>query len=204
VAEQAYEQATGSLWEHDTPVSYESGNNIAAWGEAAPVPTGTTAPQTWMELSFGSGSPGVSPDAYGLFLHQVVDAVAADPAWQRWWAPAGVPSCELSLLLDRTGHSPPEATVKKGRKRIQVHVTRDPGPFPADDPAALLARATDEIRDLMDLARERVGLGSLPPPAAAHRPPGRSLPAWPRPPTVRMTRASNRRPRAVRLPISVI
>jgi hypothetical protein len=98
-----------------------------------------------------------------LFLHEVVDAVAADPAWQSWWAPAGVPSCELSLLLDGTGYSPPDATVKMGRKRIQIHVTRDPGTFPADDPPALLARAAAEIRDLLDLARERVGLGSLPP-----------------------------------------
>ncbi len=162
VAEDAFEQATGMLWEHDTPVSYETGSNTAAWGDAEPVPVGSGEPQPWLELLFGSG-PGGPPPAYGLFLHQVVEAVTADPAWQRWWAPAGVPSCELSLLLDGTGHAAPEATVKTGRKRIRVHVTRDPGPFPAGDPAALLARATGEIRDLLDLARDRVGLGPLPP-----------------------------------------
>jgi Protein of unknown function (DUF4240) len=173
VAEQAYDQATGLPWEHDTPVSYETGSNTAAWGEAeaVPVPAGSSAPQTWLELSFGSGSPGGPPDAYVLFLHEVVEAVAVDPAWQRWWAAAGVPTCELSLLLDGTGYVPPEATVKRGRKRIQVHLSRDPGPFPADDPAALLARATDEIRDLLDLARERVGLGSLPRSPRRHCPP---------------------------------
>ena len=163
-AEQAYEQATGLLWEHETPVSYETGSNTVAWGEAdpEPVPAQADPPPAWLELSFGSG-PGGPPNAYGLFLHEVVEAVAAAPAWQRWWAPAAVPRCELSLLLDVTGNVPPEATVKTGRKRIQVHVSRDPGPFPADDPAGLLARATDEIRDLLDLARERLGLGPLPP-----------------------------------------
>lgn len=162
VAEHAFEQATGMLWEHDTAVSYETGSNTAAWGGAEPVPVGSSEPQTWLELSFGSGPAG-PPRTYALFLHKVVEAVTADPAWRRWWAPAGVPSCELSLLLDGTGHASPEATVKTGRKRIRVHVTRDPGPFPTDDPAGLLARATDQIHDLLNLARERLGLGPLPP-----------------------------------------
>lgn len=187
VAEHAYEQATSLLWEHETPFSYETGSNIAAWGETDPelVPAHSDSPPIWLDLSYRTG-PGGPPDAYGLFLREVVDAVAADPAWQRWWVPAGVQSCQLSLLLDGTGNVPPEATVKSGRKRIRVYVSRDPGPFPADDPAALHARATDEIRVLLGLARERLGLGTLPPitppplrtdlPAEMFRPgPARSL-----------------------------
>lgn len=164
VAEQAYEQATGLLWEHETEVSYETGSNTVAWGEteAEPLPAESGAPATWLQLSYGCGQGG-PPEAYAVFLHDVVDAVAADPLWQQWWARAAVPLCELSLLLDCAGHLPSEATVKIGRKRIQVHVGRDPGSFPADDPAALLAGAADEIRDLLDLARDRLELGTLPP-----------------------------------------
>jgi hypothetical protein len=164
VAEQAYEQATGSLWEHETPVSYETGSNTAAWGHDSATPPAVQPAEAagWLELALGTGVQGV-PQAYAILLHGAVEAVAADPAWERWWEPTGVPACELSLLLDGADSSPPEATVKKGRKRVQVHITRDPGPFRFDDPQALLTRATDDLRDLLDLARERLGLGSLPP-----------------------------------------
>ena len=33
VASQAYERRTGMLWEHETPVSYESGSNAVGWGD---------------------------------------------------------------------------------------------------------------------------------------------------------------------------
>ncbi|WP_242625327.1 DUF4240 domain-containing protein [Krasilnikovia cinnamomea] len=164
VAERAYEQSTGRLWEHETPVSYETGSNTAAWGETAgPGPDASATAAPWLGLSFGSASPGGPPAAYTLLLREVVTAVASDPAWQRWWAEADVPLCELSLVLDGTGHTAPETTVKRGRKRIRVQVVRNPGPFPAAEPAALLAIATDEIRELLELAREHVGLGLLPP-----------------------------------------
>jgi uncharacterized protein DUF4240 len=164
VAEQAYEQATGALWEHETPVSYETGSNTAAWGHTPPVPPAGKAAETagWLELALGTGIQG-PPRAYSIFLHDVVDAVAVDPAWRRWWKPTGVAECQLSLLLDDADSSPPETTVKKGRKRVQIHVTRDPGRFPFDDPHALLARATGDLRDLLELTRERLGLGPLPP-----------------------------------------
>ncbi|WP_250005742.1 DUF4240 domain-containing protein [Actinoplanes sp. M2I2] len=163
VAERAYEQATGLLWEHETPVSYETGSNTAAWGEPAPEsehdPVAVTP--SWLELEFGSSGPDGPPHAYVVLLHAVVDAVAADDAWRQWWEPAGVPVCELSLLLDPD--SAPEATVKRGRKRIRVQVARDPGPFSAIARDALPARAAGEIRDLLGLARERLGLGPMPP-----------------------------------------
>jgi hypothetical protein len=165
VAAQAYEQATGLLWEHETPVSYETGSNTAAWGHnSATLPAAqSTKAAGWLELTLGTGMQDSPPQAYAVLLNGAADAVAADLAWQRWWEPVGVRACQLSLLLDAADFSPAEATVKKGRKRVQVHVTRDPGLFPFDDPQALLTRATDDLRDLLDLTRERLGLGSLPP-----------------------------------------
>lgn len=37
VARNAYERRTGMLWEHQPPVSYESGSNTAGWGYPAPL-----------------------------------------------------------------------------------------------------------------------------------------------------------------------
>jgi hypothetical protein len=161
VAEQAYEQATGSLWEHQTPVSYETRSNTVAWGDDAAAHF--AAPTRWLQLVCGAGTQAGTPRAYMMLLHAAADAVAADPAWQQWWEPAEVPACELSLLLESADLARPEASVKKGRKRVQVHLTRDPGRFPADDPEAVFTRATDDLRDLLDLARERLGLSPLPP-----------------------------------------
>jgi hypothetical protein len=90
------------------------------------------------------GCPAGRPGAYAVFLHSAADAVAADPVRRRWWEPT-------------------EATVKRGRKRVQVHVTRDPGVFPSDDPQALLTRAAEDLLDLLHPVRERLGLQLLPP-----------------------------------------
>ena len=139
--------------EHQTLISYETRSNTAAWGNDAAAQF--AAPTRWLELVFGSGTQAGPPRAYMMLLHAAADAVAADPAWQRWW--------ELSLLLESTDLARPETTVKKGRRRVQVHLTRDSGRFPSDDPEALLTRATDDLRDLFDLARERFGLSPLPP-----------------------------------------
>ncbi|GAA0501688.1 hypothetical protein Ade02nite_93610 [Paractinoplanes deccanensis] len=163
VAEDAYERKTGLLWEHDSPFDYETGGNAAAWGaEEEDEPDADAAPPSWLTLTFGSAMRGELPQGYLILQDEVVEAVAADPAWRLWWAGAGVPECELSLLLDDMGTDEPGATVKKGRVRARVHVTREPGVFPPSA-AGLLDRATGDVRDLLGVARERLGLGELPP-----------------------------------------
>ncbi|MFF5083717.1 DUF4240 domain-containing protein [Actinoplanes sp. NPDC000266] len=149
VAPRAYEQATGMLWEHDDD------------------PAG---PEPWLTLAFGDAVPGGVPRAYPDFLDEIVARVGADPAWRRWWAPAGLPSLELWLTLAE----PPEVDVKKGRKRLRILLTRVPAPFPSDDAQALLTLAVDEMRGLLDMARDHLGLGPLPPlpaPEAGDLPP---------------------------------
>jgi hypothetical protein len=53
VASTAYERSTGTRWNHESPVSYESGSNIAGWGgqeEAHPLPM-------WMRIIFWAVRP---------------------------------------------------------------------------------------------------------------------------------------------------
>ncbi|MEV4344750.1 hypothetical protein AB0J83_09760 [Actinoplanes sp. NPDC049596] len=100
--------------------------------------------------------------------------MAADPARRQWWAPTGVPALQLSLLLDGMDSDPPGVTVKKGRKRVQVHQTRLAARFPLNDPAAIPTLAQSHLRDLLDHVREHLGLAPLPPlptPPAADLPP---------------------------------
>ncbi|SNY70315.1 DUF4240 domain-containing protein [Paractinoplanes atraurantiacus] len=165
VAGKAYERATGLLWEHEPPLSYETGSNVAAWGDNAPEEVTDEEPGelAWLEFAGGSAIPGGLPRAYDLIQTEILDAVIADPAWRRWWAGAGVPTCELWLMLDGMDSTPAEASVKKGRKRVRVTMTRDPGPIPVNDPAAMLALVTGDLRDLFELAREQLGLGPPPP-----------------------------------------
>jgi hypothetical protein len=49
VAPKAYERSTGRAWDHEPPLSYESGSNDAGWGGAAD----SGRPPVWMRLIIG-------------------------------------------------------------------------------------------------------------------------------------------------------
>jgi hypothetical protein len=44
---------------------------------------------------------------YDYLFHHVCEAVATDPAWERWWAAGGVPRLELQVFLDGAGEETP-------------------------------------------------------------------------------------------------
>lgn len=46
VAMKAYERSTGDAWTHEPPVSYESGSNVAGWGETGEA----DRPPLWRRL----------------------------------------------------------------------------------------------------------------------------------------------------------
>jgi len=75
VAPEAFERATGMLWEHETPVSYEMGSNTGAWG-TEPEPTVPDLPHGRLNVICGWGV-GVRHAGYGRLLHHVAEAAAA-------------------------------------------------------------------------------------------------------------------------------
>ena len=112
VAPEAYERATGMLWEHETPVSYGDGGGGSS---AAEQQTSTS----WLTFHHGWGVPGGWPFAYDISMSDVALVLGDDLAWSRWWQATGVPGCEVALFIDEPG-STADLRVKKGRKRISA------------------------------------------------------------------------------------
>jgi hypothetical protein len=164
VASQAYERSTGRLWEHVSAVSYESGTNVEAWGEPDHAPeAGTRAGETpWVAVR-ATTSLGGSPRAYPFVAYHVGDALSADPAWQAWWAPAGVAALELILYVGpEMVFGPAGTTIKVGRGRVEATQVRPVAAFPESEPSALLAPITEDLRVLLEAVRSQFGLGPLP------------------------------------------
>jgi hypothetical protein len=131
VAANAYERSTGKLWEHESPVSYESGSNAAAWGEPefAPHEPGPD-PDPWLTVHTTIFRPEGWPAAYEYLVHHVEWALIADPGWASWWSAAGIARCHLSLTF-LTEDNLTGTTVKVGRARVEAQAVRpDPPPKP--------------------------------------------------------------------------
>lgn len=99
VAPEAYERATGLLWDHETAVSYETGADAAAWGEE---PAEGRRWWHWLTIGSGFGMGVEATPAYGVTEHHLIRALDADEAWRRWWAASGVPELRLSLTTAAT------------------------------------------------------------------------------------------------------
>ncbi len=159
VAPDAYERKTGMLWEHEPPVSYETGSNAAAWGSDA---VDQPSEKWWNWLSVGSGYD-VDVEgrpAYKWAEDQLTNAIDADPAWQKWWASA--PQAELQLFPFYSNDGAPGTLIKKGRKRVEAQVTLDGRIFATTDRAALRRRAMDDVVAMLDAVRRELRLGPLP------------------------------------------
>jgi hypothetical protein len=170
VAERAYQAATGMAWEHDTPVSYETGANHAAWGAAAPIPPGEPPKPVWLTLRYSSAIHPLPRPAYGDTFHGLGAALDADPAWQRWWRAAGVPQLDAWLHFDPM--QPPGATVLPGRRVVSAERHTDEQPFTTTDHNVLSRRAVDDVIAIMKTVQEALHLPALP-----ELPPAPDLPA---------------------------
>ncbi|MEU4477928.1 DUF4240 domain-containing protein [Micromonospora sp. NPDC023966] len=53
VAMKAYERSTGDAWTHESPVSYESGSNVAGWGVVLSASCGPDWARVWVSASSG-------------------------------------------------------------------------------------------------------------------------------------------------------
>ena len=135
VAEDAYEQATDLAWDHEPPVSYETGANTAGWsrtpGPALPPLRTKTAEESnglfgWLALIYIEDyGVGRQAEEYENALQQLRRGLNLDPAWQRWWA--GVDAAELAL--DVAVHRGPDSVrTRRGKRRhtvdVQVSVRR--------------------------------------------------------------------------------
>jgi hypothetical protein len=166
VAGRAYQVATGMAWEHDTPVSYETGASQGAWGSAPPSPSGEPPPEpVWLTLRYSSAIHPLPRPAYGDTFRGLGAALDADPAWQRWWRAAGVPHLEAWLHFNPM--RPPRATVLPGRRVVSAELHTDEQPFTTTDHAALSRRAVDDVTAIMKTVQEALHLPALPdvPPA---------------------------------------
>jgi hypothetical protein len=92
-AEHAYHAATGMAWEHNSPVSYETGANHQAWGlPPADEPDAASPPQpAWLSVGIGSAIQPQPRPAYCHTFYALAGALDSDLAWQRWWQASGIP-----------------------------------------------------------------------------------------------------------------
>lgn len=118
VAPQAYQAATGEDYDHESPVSYETGTNAALWGtpDLAPVtaipPAGGTG--HWLTVSSRSEDSLPWRAAHVRYQEIYFERIAADPAWRAWWAVAGIPSLDLQAWLIPDGQ-PEYRSTRKSR-----------------------------------------------------------------------------------------
>lgn len=165
---QAYERATGASWEHETTLSYESGANNAAWG-GEPNPPGQDRKQEWLIVAIGCGLNIYLSPEYELTGLLLVDVLNEDAAWKSWWTGAAGPAqLEIHLIFDSI--RPENSIVKRGRRLVRVEAIRRPGLHPRATRALTekadvdqMRRAADDIRSLLELARERLSLSACPP-----------------------------------------
>jgi hypothetical protein len=152
VAERAYAVSTRSTWQHQPPVSHETGSNTDAWGAH------------WLHPHLGATTPaGRAPQAYMIALQHITATLDADPAWQRWWRRSGVPECELGIVAEgKLDHLRPSADIRKADDQVRANFTCA---VPGVDrrPAELLTLAADEVTGMFEVIREAIGLPALPP-----------------------------------------
>ncbi|GAB1643057.1 DUF4240 domain-containing protein [Krasilnikovia sp. MM14-A1259] len=165
VAQQAFERRTGMLWEHESPVSYESGSNAAAWGEPEPsLPERVPEPRSWLRVHATVFRRDGWPAAYVPLVRHVGQVIGADPAWEAWWSAAGIPECQLSLLEHETDDfGPVGVTVAVGRTRIEATAVAVSAPFASTEPEQLLPRAVSAVTGLFEAVRARLDLAPPPP-----------------------------------------
>lgn len=193
VAPHAYEEATGLDWTHESPRSYETGSNEAAWAGALPrdepewaalegdldlgdeeVDPSWPSPvphRPWLMLGGAREESLPWVPLYEHLQNAVMIAINADEGWRTWWEASGRRDLELSLWLDpddeETFH------LKKGRNIVRVDAHLDGRFLQSTDRRLLVERASGVLASALKRVGSELGLGE--PPAVPPTPPP---PAW--------------------------
>lgn len=158
VATQAWENSTGLAWDHETPLSYETGSNRAAWGKPEDPDEEPYLP-AWLQISpiYGFGAP--YTDDHLNALIEIGDAIRDDPAWQQWWQPAGIPELAIDLHYD---DEPRDHRVRPAKRRAQADIVLGPDRLTPGDIATLAQHAREDCLLALDLVRQTFALDALP------------------------------------------
>lgn len=164
-APEAFQRATRTPWTHSSPVSYELGQNEAAWNVAdssdnASPPEADPLESIWLIRSFNYLVGGPPPSAYFQESEAFLDLINNDEAWISWWRNAGRQFLMIHLYYVSDG---------RGRKRISV----EPQEVVADirqvdeslaslDARSQRLRARDDIASILEAVRKKLKMPALP------------------------------------------
>ncbi|WP_170323421.1 DUF4240 domain-containing protein [Cryptosporangium phraense] len=167
VAPDAWERATDLAWDHETPLSYETGSNWQAWGTEEPHDDDPWVPP-WLQLhsSYGIGWQRVGEDgfrAHSTAQDMVHDSIVKDPAWQAWWKPAGIPDLELNFRYAFEPDEFEKPRARGGKRRAQAVVYFGIERMTAPTSDRLRASVEEDFLLVFGLVRDAFSLAVLPP-----------------------------------------
>lgn len=99
-------------------------------------------------------------------MSRLMRAVAASDEWRAWWHEAPVPTLELSWEFEpRLSKDVRVWSVRRGRRAVTARVPRTVFTLQRDgaDEADGAALAREDVRSLLRLVAQRVGLPAPPP-----------------------------------------
>lgn len=156
VAPEAYERVTGLAWDHETPVSFESGTG-PLWGN----PEVPAWPDTgWLAFSCGYTPVTRTSREYEVTGALLDPALNADPAWQDWWRTTGIGQLEAHLIFDET--QPESAEVRRGRRLVRATVVRSMPGFASTHRVSEPERARADLAAVLGIVAAELGLLPLP------------------------------------------
>jgi len=157
VAEHAYERTAGDAWEHELPVSMETGSNAAAWGTNEPD---NHTDDTWITLVVAY-DVGFWPRVEYARVHvKLEQALKNDPEWKEWWAHSSRARLEVYGWLTLSAPTTPK--VRRGRAIITVEHDLDARPVVSASSQELSGIAVSHAFTMLDHARSKLKMPPLP------------------------------------------
>jgi Protein of unknown function (DUF4240) len=97
---------------------------------------------------------------YGQKILWLVERVASDPQWIRWWATSNREELELFPFYSRSGKEISRVTVNKAR--VSVQLVFDSSRFHNVAPERLREQAIEDFESMIEAARSRLDLAAPP------------------------------------------
>jgi hypothetical protein len=116
---------------------------------------------SWLHPRMGTTTGRGAPQDYMIALRHVALVLDADPAWRSWWHRSGLAACELGIVAEgNLDHLRPSADIRRLADRLRANFTCA---LPTVDETDLPARATSEVRAMLEVIRQAMALPDLPP-----------------------------------------